>query len=410
MTIFRGYLLIIRRNIVSILMYVVIFIAVAAMVQASYSDSQMAAGFTAARMNVAVIDRDGTELSRALQTLMEREQTLVELEDSAQVLQESLYYQYVDYVLIVPEGAQAALADDIHGNAGYSGVPDTPGGENAGGGDTVRVVEGIIAPGTATSYFLEAQITMFLNQVHTYLASGADMETACARALSLGETKAEITLVDLNGNQGSRTDYNYYMRYMPYAFLGAVIMAISTVLMEFRRKEIRQRMEACAVSLSSQNFSAVAAFLLIGAAIWAGCILIQAVLYGGGIFTGPNAGWYLLNAFVCMVVAVALGYLTGMCVKGSGALNGMCNVLVLGLCFLGGVFVPQSMLGNVKLVAQFLPTWWYIVINDILGDYSDISGSILVEIWKGLIIQAVFALACFGIALAIRKLRLQEQQ
>ena len=82
---------------------------------------------------------------------------------------------------------------------------------------------------------------------------------------------------------------------------------------------------------------------------------------------------YMLNSFSCMLVALALGYFTGMISENAVALNGINNVLSLGLCFLGGVFVPLEMLGNgIVSIAQFLPTYWYSRINGILRDYGEI--------------------------------------
>ena len=80
------------------------------------------------------------------------------------------------------------------------------------------------------------------------------------------------------------------------------------------------------------------------------------------------------------------------------ALNGINNVLSLGLCFLGGVFVPLEMLGNgIVSIAQFLPTYWYSRINGILRDYGELSSELWHTIWAGLLIQLAFALACFGV-------------
>ena len=105
MTVFKGYLLIIRRNLGTILMYISIFVGVAAMIQATNQNTGTTGDFKNQQLNVAVIDRDGGVLSDTFRKMLEREQNLLEIEDDEQVIQEELFYHNVEYVVIIPEGA-----------------------------------------------------------------------------------------------------------------------------------------------------------------------------------------------------------------------------------------------------------------------------------------------------------------
>ena len=96
-------------------------------------------------------------------------------------------------------------------------------------------------------------------------------------------------------------------------------------------------------------------------------------------------------------------------VNSVNALNGINNVVSLGLCFIGGIFVPIEMLGNgVKMVAGFTPTYWYSRINGILGDYEHLTAEMRQNILQGLAIQLLFAAACFCVTLAVSKARQRE--
>lgn len=385
MTVFRGYLLIIKRNVWSIMMYIAIFVGIAVMIQASYQNSSINQGFTTYKLNMAVIDRDGGVLADAVRTLMDREQHLVDLADDQQVIQDELFYNNVEYVLVIPEGAEEKLAR----------------GEMA--------LQSISAPNSIASYYAQAQADAFLNQVKVCLECGFPMEEACRMVLAAAGETADVRLMDVNGNAGIREGYNYYFLYMPYAFLGATVMTMGIVIMEIKKRDIRRRMQSSAVPFFRQNLAAVSSFALVGLAIWAVCILLGSLLYQGGIFKSPNAGLYLLNSLCCMLVSLSLGYLTGMVAGGPNSLSGFSNVVTLGLCFLGGIFVPLEMLGDgVRRVSQILPTYWYTVINDTLGDYEVLSPEKLSIIRKGLLIQVLFATACFGITLAIRRIQMRE--
>ena len=385
MTVFRGYVRIIKRNLNSIIMYVAIFMTICIVIQNAMANSGMTDGFSSMKMNVAVIDRDGGVVADTLKALMERDQKVVEIEDDAQVMQEELYYGNVEYILIVPEGAEEKLRQ---GEA---------------------CVESITDPGTYSAYYAQAQVTNLLNQIRVYLASGMELEEACKSALALRENQAKVTLLDVNGNAGLRPDYNYFFAYLPYAFLGATIMTMSLILMEFKKKEIRSRMQSSAVPFWKQILSMVAAFLIVGMLIWAIFLVIQTILYQGGIFTSGHVMLYLLNSLACILVAQSLGFFTGTVANGAGALNGMNNVISLGLCFLGGIFVPLEMLGDgIIKVSQFLPTYWYSVVNGLLGDYAVLGSELIGTVWMGLLIQVLFAAAIFALTLIIRRRQIQE--
>ena len=401
MTVFRGYIWIIRRNLYTILMYIVIFSAIAVIVQKSVRESSVTENFSSLQMNVAVIDREGGALGETLTALMDREQTLVPIEDDRERIQEELYYGSVAYVLVIPEGAQRMLEELAQGGnvqKTEEALADT-------------VVQSTTAPGTIASFYIETQVHMCLNQIQTCLAAGYSFEDACRCALSFGETSPHVTLQDINGNAGMRPDYNFYFAYMPYAFLGGTIMTLSLVIMEFKKRELRRRMMSSAVSITVQNAAAIAACVVVGMMVWGICILIQVFLYNGGVFRDPNALFYMANSLCCILVALSLGYLSGLLANSPGAVNGINNILSLGLCFLGGIFVPLEMLGSgVQKISRFLPTYWYSVINGILGDYGTITPKLRETILEGYAVQLLSAAAYFGIAMLVRRMQRQEKE
>ena len=387
MTVFKGYLRIVRANLGQLLMYVGIFLAICVAIQRSNPDG-VTGGFTQKKLNVAVIDRDGGSLGALLEHYMEQEHDRIQIADDPQVLQEELYYRNVEYILIIPKGAQERVL----------------------AGETDGVVQCVTAPGSTAGYYVDAQIGQLLGHVHLLLAGGFSIEEACEQADALSQEKGTVNLVDLNGNGGVRTGYNFFYSYLPYALFGSIIMTLGIVIMEFKKKEIRRRMQSSPVPFVRQNLAATAALLVVCTGIWIFYLLLQAVLYQGGIFRSGHALIYMLNSFACMLVALSLGYFTGMISQNAVALNGINNVLSLGLCFLGGVFVPLEMLGNgIVSIAQFLPTYWYSRINGILRDYGEPSSELWRIIWTGLLIQLVFALACSGVTLMLRREQLQER-
>ena len=235
MKVFKGYLRIVGRNTGLLVMYFAITIGVVFTVQKSMSYDNTG-GFAAVRHNIAVLDREGGIIADTLKQYIELTQNLVEIEDDMQMIQDELFYRNISYVLIVSDDAQERLAS----------------GETA--------VQTIKVPGTLVEYYLDAKINNLLNQIRVCCAGGFSMEEACEKALELSQKEPDITLLDINGNAGQRPGYNYFFAYLPYGLLSGLIMCMSTVIMEFKKREVKRRIQCSPVSLRVQNMAAIACF------------------------------------------------------------------------------------------------------------------------------------------------------
>jgi ABC-2 type transport system permease protein len=88
--------------------------------------------------------------------------------------------------------------------------------------------------------------------------------------------------------------------------------------------------------------------------------------------------------------------------KGQQSLSGLANVTSLGLCFLGGVFVPIQFLGEgIVKVAKFLPTYWYEINVDMLGEYLILNQEQKIKYMNGIYVQIAVAAMFVTIALFI---------
>lgn len=83
-------------------------------------------------------------------------------------------------------------------------------------------------------------------------------------------------------------------------------------------------------------------------------------------------------------------------------------MIALGMSFLCGVFVPQNMLGEQVLSAsKFLPAYWYVKANDMLGGMYNLSWD--VNVYNQIIvIQMLFVVGLFAAYLVVTKIKRQE--
>lgn len=382
MIVFKGYMKICKRNVWAILLYFIIFYGMAVAMQGAYK-SQDVENFAAMKVNIALVDEDGGELSGLLKAYLEDIHKVKEYPADEGILQEEMFYGNIDYILRIPADFEE---------------------KSILGEEALKVTA---KPGTYSGFYVEQQINSFLNGIKSYKAADFTNEEIKG-ALKTVET-AEIKLVDLSGKGGAESLHSYLFQFLPYIMIAALSYVLSFVLSAFSKKDLNRRMIASAIPRRRQVIESFLAFCVIGLAFWCLCIFSTVVLYGNGFLKDVLLPYYLINSLILLVVSLSIAFLVGMTVKNNTAINGVVNVLSLGMCFLGGTFVPLAALSvSVKKVSQFLPVYWYEVINDLLATAGRLSDSMKTTIYKGYGIQLLFAAACISAALAISRYKRQE--
>ena len=382
MTVFKGYMKILKKNIGLIMIYLVIFFSVAMALQAAARKEHLE-DFQKISVDIAVADQDDSILSHALTDYLKTMHNVSEISSDPSVMQEELYYRNAEYIVQIPENFYETCI--VQGNP-------------------ISVTK---VPGSYTSFYVDQQINAWLNNIRTYIASGFSQEEAAKAALV--QPAVNVSIYQNESTTTETPGYTYYFRYVPYLFLAVLCYSMGYILLAFQKEDIRKRMQASAVSIRRQNLEGLLAMFTIGLGLWLIAIVGSLIMYQQKLLTSGVLIYYLLNTFLMMIVALSLSYLLGLFVKNSNMLNGISNIVSLGMCFLSGVFVPMSVMDKKVLkIAQFLPVYWYENVNETLSQYHIISGDVAVDIWKSMGIQLVFALAILAMILAVSKYKRQK--
>ena len=111
MTVFKGYLLVVRRNFYTLAVYIGIFICVCVMIQSTMGKMLPTEGFSSYRMKVAIIDRAGSTLSQTICEMVKEKHEAADILDDPQAIQDALYYRDAEYVLILPKDMEKRFED-----------------------------------------------------------------------------------------------------------------------------------------------------------------------------------------------------------------------------------------------------------------------------------------------------------
>ena len=297
-------------------------------------------------------------------------------------MQEELFYRNAEYIVQIPKNFyETCIVDE----------------------NPLSVTK---VPGSYSSFYVDQQINAWLNSIRTYTAAGFSQKESAAAALE--QSVSEVTMYQDDETAIETPGYTYYFRYIPYLFLAVLCYSMGYILLAFRKEDIQKRMQASAVSTHRQNLEGLLAMFTIGFSLWLIVVAGAGIMYGKELLISKVLGYYLLNTFLMLTIALSLAYLIGLFMKNSNMLNGITNIVSLGICFLSGVFVPMNIMNKKVLrVAQFLPVYWYENVNETLSRYHIVSGKIAVDIWKSMGIEIMFTLALLALILAVSKYKRQ---
>lgn len=383
MTVFKGYLAIANKKRGYIIMYMIIFISISFALQFAYK-SNSSNMYSAASLDIGVVDRDKSELSGEIIDYLGTIHNVTELENDISVIQENMYYGKYDVVVQIPERfGKDNVSGDI--NLEITGQPDNYG-----------------------YMYVKQQLNNVLNTYRKYNVAGYSVKESFDKIN--GQKDSKVELVDINGNGGTTKDFVYLFQFFPYLSIAVLCYVLGMLFVVFKKRDIKNRLNASAVSVKRQFIESIVAFVVIGTLLWLVVMLISLIVYRKEFYNDNNLAFYMLNSYVEMMVSLSMAFVIGTLVKGENIVTVIVTPLSLVCSFLGGVFVPLSMLGEgVRKVAHFVPAYWYSEVNNTLADFSNLSSENIKTVWSGIGIQLIFVVFFISIALAVNAYQKQER-
>lgn len=385
MRVFNSSMIIMKRRVVTLVIYFVIF-TMLNVVMTTFSTGSFSVDFEETKPNYTIINRDGsTPLINGLTEYLSRHGEHVELEDTKEALQDATFFHATDYILIIPEG----FSQSFNNNGELS-------------------LESVTIPDSARGYYVDNLTNRYLNNIKLQKVAGQNMTEEEIIESVLNDLSLQTTVNKKVFGESSpiSESYQIYHRTSSYIILVLTFFCVGTILMTFRRVDLRMRNKCGPLKPRNMSGQLVLCGAVVSFICWIAVAIIGFILYGSEL---QGTDWRLialtlLNSFVFMIVALSITTLAGFFVKDYSVQNAVGNLLSLGLCFLGGTFVPLDMLGDTMIkIARFLPTYWYMITLDNISQMTVISNQTVIPIFGYMLVQLGFAAAIFCIVLAVGK-------
>ncbi len=381
MPVFKAYFKVMRGSLLPLAISLSVFMGLALLFSFTAPGSTTGL-FEPTRTPLAVINRDGdAPLARGLAEHLSRTGRVAPLADDREELQDALFFRKVEYIAIIPAG----FSEDFMA-----------------GGD--KAIEKVVVPGSTGSYYIDLGIDRFLNTARLYRIYGGEESQESLVAATRADLAAgiRVTMKSTGAANGYLQGYHYYFAYCAYALLAMIITGISSIMIAFNKPDLYRRNLAAPLPRRCMGLQLAAGHGVFALGCWGLLMAGSLILHGRNLLPSGLIGFYLLNTLVFAAVCSAIGFLAGGFVRSRGAQAGLINATALGMSFLGGVFVPQSVMSKpVLAVARFLPSYWFIRVNDALGELGALAVKNPALIYAGILIQLGFAVAIFLLSLLL---------
>ena len=341
----------------------------------------------------AVIDRDGSEVSQALEAFVRSESTYVELEDSTYALQDAAARDVASYVLVIPEGwGEDMLAAAREGT-------DAP------------ALETIVSYSEADGTLMDERVRGWAQELYA-LAAASDAPASDLISW-LGDVQSsgvEVSRAEPE-EAGVPTDYLVYVQFATYPLFGGIAAIVSQGLASLRDPDVRRRLGASSVSDGSFRCQTGMAIGFCGVLVWALNGALGFMVYRDAL-AGVSMGAVLLIQMALLALALVgtgFGFLLWQLGVSHEVAHAVANIASMVLTFLAGTWVSIDQMGPaIEGIARLTPGYWCVqgivrvyeaprITLDVAADVAACAG-----------VTALFAVAVVSVALALGRVRDRE--
>ncbi|WP_139650912.1 ABC transporter permease [Raoultibacter phocaeensis] len=395
---FKAALRIVLNHPVYLLVYVGFLSCMGVFISASINAGVSDEGtYTAAKAPLAVIDRDGSELSENLTAYLDETGELVEVADDPFAMQDAVATGMVTYLLVVPEGFE-----NDYLAAARSGQ-DEP------------VLESTFSYGTMAGTLVDEQVNQYLGLVRAtaVLEPDASVASILERANGSIAEAAAVETVQTPNAALPADRFAFYLQWGSYTMTAAIVVCVGLLMSAFNRTDVHRRNLVAPVSTLRLGLQKAIACLLVTIGVWAVTCGIGLIAFGSSLEGVPVSAvaLVLFAAFVFSLVPLSLGFFLGQIGANEMVANAVGNIAGMVISFLGGAWISLDLLApEVQTLSRFIPTSWYTEAVGQAIHLTELTPATVLPVLGDIGVVALFAVALFAVALAVGRLNLRSAE
>lgn len=381
MQVFKSFFKIAKKRIPSIAIYLVIFLVLTFLLSGS-SKKESANNFESKKIDITIIDQDETVASHSLTDYLDSMHNLVKIKNDRESQVDALYYRTTNYILTIPKGYEQSLEKN----------------------ETKHIIKNLKLPNSNKSQYIEQQINTYLTTVHLYKTSGYALDDALSKGSDAAKAEVKVTMNTYKSDQKADQNLYYYFQYLPYIFLLVLVCGLSPIVVTFQKANILHRTNCSPLNPKKMNFHLILSCLIYSLVIFLFFIVAAMLIYKKAFFTEYGL-LCSFNILVALLNGMLFSLLISLFAPSENATSMIANIFGLGISFLGGIFVPQSLMdSNILAAAHFVPTYWFMRAHNMLSNMSSELYSVS-KYFKYIGIQALFGVALLASIVFVSKVK-----
>lgn len=388
MQVFKIYYKLMKKHMLSIILYGILFLGIMAIITFTVI-LQDGGKFNVKKVPILLVNNDEeNEFINSFRSYLSNYVEFIEVKDDEDARKDSLFHHEIHYILTIPKGFTEELLNGEKVNLVKKSHPDRQ--------DSARSVENAV-----NSYMNMASIYVKYNP-DTDVKDLADFMST----YNLPDT--EVIIDTKKKDTVESAEFNkYYFNYLGYIMITCFILSISKVLLSFHGIDIRRRQFASPISSRSFNMQLILAnFIFV--------IAYVIIFFVVGYLCNPYRKFdaYLLltwmNVLLFALTILCISYLIGITVREKNAVQALSTILSLSMAFISGMFVPQEFLGeSVRRLSSFTPAFWYVKANNTICELASSNSESIRTVFQYMAIQIGFAAVFLSIILVAAKRKRQ---
>jgi len=329
-----------------------------------------------ADLQVAIFDRDQTELTQNFVLFMTDLHDIVELEDSEEEWLDAARWGDAHLILEIPIGFTDSFVNGNH---------DTQ-------------LEYLTNPESMNGFLVRGQAERYFNILSTYLMSGFDIAEAGRLTAETLATGAEIEVVVVD-NELFAEAYLYF-RFLPISLVVIVGLALGGVFLALNKQDVTRRIESAPISYKRRVLERIIACLTFGVLAWGIFVAVAFVLFGGTMLETENL-IRIVNSLPLVFMGIAFAFIITQFIEKREMLFTVIFSAVMTLATPAGIFIDLSVMGEqILAVARFTPFYWYSRVNDMMILETTIDWTLVMQ---SFVIQIAFAAAIIAVGMVFSK-------
>lgn len=367
-------------------------------VQSMIGDESESSEFVGFEATVAVVDRDGSIISRALSDHLAETCEMVLVADDGFAMQDAVATGYVDCLLVVPEGFGESYLSAARGGV-------------AAQVDALSQIEATFSYASAAGTLAREEAGSYLRLLAEAAAldPGASAQECADRADAASAEEASID--EVPPTSAAPFDASWFAQYLvwgSYTLTASISVCVGLLMRAFSRTDTRRRIVASPLSSSAFGMQLAASSLGVACAAWAVSLGIGVAFFGWALAGVPAHGIVLaiVASAVFALVPASLGFFVGQLGADEAVFNAVGNIVGMLMSFLGGAWISLDLLApEVQAASLFAPSRWYAAaLYGALG-LTDSSSEAMLPVAACIGVVALFAAALFVLALAVGRAR-----